>query len=231
MARKQGFKSAEIYTRAFEEHATKKFVEALDLEPLDLTDFQRLADLIVKEDVRFLPVIVCAFADDLLKATFKAVLPDGIPGGKGSMLSSYGPLSDLAKRIQLAYAFDILSPDLMVELDRIRSARNAISHSWDINSLNDFITKGRVADIYHMEELLAERKEGEFSDGFKPLAAFRIRLVWIIGRLIYEAAAYDRAKKTRLRPARVLYGKPSPKWLGAVTKLILQATKEIAKQS
>jgi hypothetical protein len=229
---KAGLQIYRNYTQSFEEHDIKKFVEALDLEPLDLTDFQRLADLIAKEDVRFLPVIVCAFADDLLKATFKAVLPDGIPGGKGSMLSSYGPLSDLATRIQLAYAFDILSPDLMEELDRIRSARNAISHSWNIDSLNDFFTKGRVADMYRMEELLSKGKGAdEFSDGFKPLAAFRIRLVWIVGRLVYEAAAYDRAKKARLRPARVLYGKPSPKWLGAVTKLILQATREIAKQS
>jgi hypothetical protein len=225
---KAGLQIYRNYTRSFEEHAVKKFVEALDLEPLDLTDFQRLADLIAKEDVRFLPVIVCAFADGLLKATFKAALPDGIPGGKGSMLRSY----DLATRIKLAYAFDILSPDLMVELDRIRSARNDISHSWNIDSLNDFFTKGRVADIYRMEEMLSEGKlADEFSDGFKPLAAFRVRLVWIVGRLVYEAAAYDRAKKARLRPVRALYGKPSPKWLGAVMKLILQATREIAKQS
>jgi hypothetical protein len=52
-----------------------------------------------------------------------------------------------------------------------------------------------------------------------------------VGRLVYEAAAYDRAKKARLRPVRALYGKPSSKWLGAVMKLILQATREIAKQS
>jgi hypothetical protein len=228
---KAGLQIYRNYTRSFEEHAIKMFVEALDLEPLDLTDFQRLADLIAKEDVRFLPVIVCAFADDLLKATFKSILPDGIPGGKGSMLGGYGPLSDLAKRIQFAYAFDVLSPDLMEELDRIRSARNSISHSWNIDSLSDFFTKGRVADMYRMEELLTEGKTAEeFSDGFEPVAAFRIRLVWIVGRLVYEAAAYNRAKRARLCPARVLYGKLHPKWLGAVTKLILQATRKIAKQ-
>jgi hypothetical protein len=97
--------------------------------------------------VRFLPVIACAFADDVLKATFKEVLPDRIPGRKASMFSGYGALSDLAKRIQLAHAFDVLSPDLMEELDRLRSARNAISHSWNIDSLKDFFTKGRLADI------------------------------------------------------------------------------------
>ncbi len=109
--------------------------------------------------MRFLPVIVCAFANDVLKATFKEVLPDRIPGGKGSMLGAYGALSDLAKRIQLAYAFDIFSPDLMEELDRLRYARNAISHSWNIESLKGFFTKGRLADMHRMEEVLAERKD------------------------------------------------------------------------
>ena len=229
---KAGLQVYRNYTHFFEEHALKQFVEALNLEPLDLTDFRRLVGLIVKEDVRFLPVIVCAFSDDLLKETFKAVLPDRIPGGKGSMFGGHGSLSDFAKRIQLAYAFDILSADLMEELDRLRSARNAISHSWDINSLNDFFTKGRLADMRRIEELLSEQKEftGEFPSGFKPLNAFRIRLVWIAGRLVYEAAAYNRAKSARVRPTQALYGKPTPKWLAEVAKVSLEATREIAKQ-
>jgi hypothetical protein len=229
---KMGLQLYRNYTRAFEEHAIKRFVETIDLETLDLTDFQRLAGLIVKEEARFLPVIVCAFADDLLKATFKAVLPDGIPGGKGEMFGAYGPLSDFGKRIQLAYAFDILSPDLMEELDRLRSTRNAISHNWNIDSLDEFFSKGRLADMHRMEELLPQTEglEEEFSEGFKPLAAFRIRLVWIVGRLVYEAAAYNRAKTTRVRPARILYGKPAPKWLGEVSKACLAATREIVKQ-
>lgn len=132
----------------------------------------------------------------------------------------------------LAYAFDVLSADLMKELDRLRCARNAISHSWNIDSLSDFFTKGRLADMHRIEELLSERQESakEFSSGFKPLAAFRIRLVWIVGRLVYEAAAYGRAKKARLDPVRALYGKPPPKWLTEISKIGHEATREIAKQ-
>jgi hypothetical protein len=64
---------------------------------------------------------------------------------------------------------------MMEELDRLRSARNAISHSWNIDSLKDFFTKGRLADMHRMEEVLAERKDltEELSPGFEPLAAFR----------------------------------------------------------
>ncbi len=229
---KAGLQIYRNYTRSFEEHAIKKFVEVIDQEPLDLSDFRSLSGLIVKEELRFLPVIVCAFADDLLKATFKAVLPDGIPGGKGHMFGGYGPLSGLSNRIKLAYAFDVFSPDLMVELDRLHDARNTISHSWDIDSLKDFFVQGRFTEMVRMEELLSEDDDlaEEFSGKLKPMAAFRIRLIWIVGRLVYEAAAYNRVKKARLRPAHVLYGESAPKWLGEISKFSLEATREIAKQ-
>lgn len=228
---KAGLQIYRNYTRSFEEHAIKRFVESIDIEPLDLTNFENLVALVVNEDARFLPVIVCAFADDVLKATFKTSLPDGIPGGKGSLFGAYGPLSDFAKRIKMAYAFDILSCDLMEELDRLRTARNSISHSWDINNLNDFFTKGRLGDMHRMEELISEQTDlaEEFSGGFKPLAAFRIRLIWIVGRLVYEAAAYNRAKAVRLRPAQALYGKPTPKWLTRVSNISLKATRLIVQ--
>jgi hypothetical protein len=191
---KSGLQIYRNYTRAFEEQAIKRFVEALDLEPLNLTDFKDLVALILSEEVRFLPVIVCAFADDVLKATFKDVLPDRIPGGKGSMLGAYGVLSDLSKRIQLAYAFDILSRDLMEELDRLRTARNAISHSWNIDSLKDFFTKGRLADMHRMEEVLAERKD---PDG----GAFaRIRAVGGVPTTINLDCRKARLRSCRLQP-------------------------------
>lgn len=146
------------------------------------------------------------------------------------MFGGYGPLSDLAKRIKLAYAFGVLSADLMKELDLLRRARNGISHSWNIDSLNDFFTKGSLADMHRIEEVLSERQEltKKFSDDFKPLVAFRIRLIWIVGRLVYEAAAYNRAKEARLDPVRALYGKPTPKWLVEVSKIAHEATLEIA---
>src|SRR4051794_17545986 len=81
---KAGLQIYRNYTRSFEAHAIKKFVEAIDQESIDLADLRRLMSLITYEEARFLPVIVFAFVDDLLKETFKAVLPDGIPGGKAS---------------------------------------------------------------------------------------------------------------------------------------------------
>jgi hypothetical protein len=49
---KSGLQVYRNYTRAFEEHAIKRFVEALNLEPLNLTDFRRLVALILSEEVR-----------------------------------------------------------------------------------------------------------------------------------------------------------------------------------
>jgi len=85
--------------------------------------------------------------------------------------------------------------------------------------------------MFRVEELLPEHDEiaSEFSGGFEPLAAFRIRLVWILGRLVYEAAAYNRAKQARLIPSHALYGKPTAKWLIEVSAISLRATRTIAK--
>ena len=175
---KAGLQIYRNYTKAFEEDAIKRFVETIDCENLDISDFQNIANLIANEEARFLPVIVCAFADDILKETFKSVLPDGIPEGKASMLSGFGPLATLSKRIQLAYAFDIFSTDLMQEINRLRETRNNIAHSWNLNEFGDYFAKGRLADMYRMEELLPEHAElaSEFAGGFGPLAGFRC--VW-----------------------------------------------------
>src|SRR4051812_21559921 len=105
---KAGLQIYRNYTRSFEVHAIKKFKADIDGEELDLEELKRLIKLIATEDVRFLPVIVCAFADDILKTVFTAILPPGIPGGRSAIMSGYGPLSDFSKRIQLAYAFKVL---------------------------------------------------------------------------------------------------------------------------
>jgi hypothetical protein len=226
---KAGLQIYRNYTRSFEKHAIEKFIEVLDREPLELHEFDGFVARIVTEDGRYLPVIVSAFADDLLKKAFDAVLPDGIPGGKKSMLGGYGPLSDFAKRIQLGYAFDVLSKDLLADLDKVRSVRNQIAHSWQVTDLSQFFEGGRLADIHPVEELLGEREDlKELKRAFDSLTAFRIRMVWIMGRLVYEVAAFHRAKEARLDPHKALYGKPSPKWLVEIGRITLEATRRIA---
>lgn len=227
-AQKAGLQIYRNYTHSFEAHAIKRLIEVLNRESLDLHDFENMANRIVSEDGRYLPVIICAYADDLLKGVFKSSLPDGIPGGKASMISGYGALADLAKRIQLAYAFDVLSRDLMSELDKVRSVRNKLAHSWDVDDLSQFFGAGKLADIHPVEELLAERRELAGIIGpFEPLTAFRIRMVWIVGRLVYEAAAYHRAKSAKVDPHKALYGKSAPMWLREVSRIALDATLKI----
>ncbi|MEP9397746.1 hypothetical protein [Mesorhizobium sp. KR2-14] len=226
---KAGLQIYRNYTRSFEQHAIKRFVEVLNKEAIDLSQYEKLTSRIASEEGRYLPVIICAFADDLLKKAFKAALPDGIPGGKASMMSGYGPISDFAKRIQLAYAFDVLSGDLMSELDKVRVVRNRISHSWDVFDLTQFFEGGSLSSIHPIEELLAEREVlCDLQEPFDPLVVFRIRMVWIVGRLVYEVAAYHRAKTAKLEPHKALYGKPVPEWLGSITRIAFNTTRTIA---
>ena len=230
---KAGLQLYRNYTRSFEDHALKRFVQTLDDEQFDIEPLQRLVGLVTREDLRFIPVIACAFADDTLRDVFKATLSDKVPGGKSSLLAGYGPLADLSKRIQLAHAFDVMSPDLMLEVDHLRVVRNAISHSWDISSLEDFYDGGRVGQMFRVEDLVLERAGlgEEFSATFDARMRFRVRVVWLLCRLAYEAKTYQRAKAARLTPQRALYGTPSTKWLGLVANVAMQATRAIAEAS
>ena len=226
---KAGLQLYRNYQRAFSEHAGKRFVEELDAEQFDTADLTIVLQRVVEEDVKYLPVIVCAFADDALKAAFQTSLPKGIPGGRASMLGGLGALSSLSKRVQLAYAFNIMSPDLMLEIDRLRSVRNTIAHSWDHAALADYYSKGRVAEMLKFEVDIPSHEK--FSDiagtEFGPEAAFRVRIAWILGRLAYESAAYPRAKAKTLNPQHVLYGSPTPKWLEKVSAACAKATRAI----
>jgi hypothetical protein len=226
---KAGLQLYRNYQRAFSEHAARRLVEELDAEPFDTTDLATVLQRVADEDIKYLPVIVCAFADDALKTAFQNSLPKGIPGGRASMLNGMGALSSLSKRVQLAYAFDVMSPDLMLEIDRLRSVRNTISHSWDHAALGEYYSKGRVAEMLKFEvEIPQHEKFGDIAGTeFGPEIAFRIRLSWILGRLAYEAVAYHRAKAKTLNPQKVLYGNPIPKWLGKVAAECAKATRAI----
>lgn len=228
---KAGLQLYRNYTRSFENHAIGRFREALEREQLDLGRLERLISLLVSEDLRFLPIILCAFADDLLKEAFKAAIPDGVPGGKADMFSGYGPLSDLSKRIKMAFAFDVLSADLMTGLDRVRAARNEIAHSWDSATLGEFYAGGRVADLFPIEVHLAERaaKDPELGAMLNAGSAFRVRVIWLAGRLAYEAAFYGLAKKAHLSPSRTLYEEGGTQWLTKVSGICMDGTKAVIR--
>lgn len=230
---KSGLQIYRNYTKAFEGEAIKRFRLALAERSGDYAALVRLTSLLVIEDIRLLPIIVCGYADDILKSLFKSAIPDDVPGGKADMLSGYGPLSDLSKRIRLAHAFGVLSADLMEALDRVRSVRNRISHDWDLSKIQDFHLTGRIAELPAVEAMLAERAEAfpELAAEFDPESAFRIRLVWLMGRLSYEASLYHAAKLGGLDPFQALYANGGTAWLSQVSQTCMAATRTIISRT
>jgi hypothetical protein len=230
---KAGLQIYRNYTRSFEDHAIKRFRESIESEELNLDNLLKVATLLTREDIRFTPVIACGYADELLEAAFKAMLPEGVPGGRAALFSGYGPLSDLSKRIRLAYAFDVLSPDLMRDLDRVRAVRNRISHDWDMKPAFDLLQNSGLAELYPIEGDLGSRAQDfpELEKQVSTDAAFRIRLIWLLGRLTYEAAAYHRAKQARLSPHRALYESGGTAWLRKVAGVCMDATRSAVSDS
>ena len=121
---KNGLQVFRNYKRSFNDHAEKSFTEEIDGESFDVEHLERVLALIADEDARFLPVIACAYADNLLEAMFKAEMPDDVPGGKSALFGPYGPLSSLFNRLQLAFVFNMLSPDVVRDLIRTRRRGN-----------------------------------------------------------------------------------------------------------
>lgn len=229
---KSGLQIYRNYTAAFEGEAIKRFRAALADKPGDYAVLEKLLHLLATEDIRFLPVIACGYADDTLKTLFKAVIPDDVPGGKSDMLTGYGPLSDLSKRIKLAHAFGVLSSDLMAALDRVRSTRNRISHDWDLTKIEDFHMTGPISDLPAIESMLAERVE-DFPDLAAELdsqSAFRVRLIWLMGRVTYEASLYHAAKLGGLDPFRALYADGGTAWLAQVSRTCMEATRDVIRR-
>jgi hypothetical protein len=223
---KAGLQIYRNYTRAFEDEGIKRFRQALASAPGEYANFEKLAHLLATEDIRFLPVIACGYADEVLKQVFLDLIAPDVPGGRSEMLSGYGPLSDLSKRIRLAHAFDVLSGDLMEAIDRVRSARNRISHDWDLTKIEEFYLSGRVSELTAVELMLAERAKDfpELDVAFDPASAFRIRLIWLMGRLSYEASLYHPAKLGGLKPYQALYANGGTAWLTQVSKICMAET-------
>lgn len=228
---KHGLQLYRNYSRAFENHAEKRFAEQIDGESVDLSELERIARIIVQEDPRFLPMIVCAYADDELRDMFKIAVPDGVPGGKSDILGRMGPFSDLAKRIQLSYIFKMISRDLCTDLDKLRIARNKLAHTWDITSLREFFEEPRIATINGPTEVLHERRDwfpNPLTD-LSGLQRFRINLLWLTARMAYEARFWAKARRHRLQPYHALYGKNCPRLLGRVSHVAIVATRQVVE--
>ena len=60
---KAGLQIYRNYTRSFEDSAIAHFRDSLAREELNVGALERLVGLLVAEDVRFIPVIVCSFGD------------------------------------------------------------------------------------------------------------------------------------------------------------------------
>jgi hypothetical protein len=95
--------------RAYETERQEQFAAEVDAIPFDVSDLRRAMSQ--REDIRFIPVIACAFADTELERMFKQFLPDNIPGvcgdngpasGSGKRKSS-APISERTSTFRLSY--------------------------------------------------------------------------------------------------------------------------------
>jgi hypothetical protein len=229
---KDGLQVFRNYQRAFEDSAEKEFSKKIDATKIDATRLNDVLRLIAKEDLRVLPVIVCAYCDDQLKEMFeKQIINDSLIS-KTSLFGPYGPLSNLFNRIQLTHAFELVSGEVMRDLDKVRSARNKLSHTWNTDSLKQFYTTGEITKIFPIENILQNRSD--WFAGIKleelsksPDKVFRVRLIWLVMRITYETMFFYEAKKKNLNPVRTLYGKNAPKFLGNISANAIEITLEI----
>lgn len=226
---KDGLQLYRNYSLSFKNAREQEFAAIVDAQSPDLARLDEVLGLIYKENVKFVPVIACAFADEELAAMFKAILPDGVPGGKKAMVGRFGPISSLFNRIQFAFAFDLISQDLLVVLDKLREQRNKISHTWNARLVDDFFKDTEQLNLAGLDRAISGsgRKDLIYNPQTHPEVALRIRAVWLLTRLFYEAHFFSRAKKFNLEPNSALYGNNHPKYLGKVSGYALKYTRLI----
>lgn len=228
---KEGLQLYRNYSDAFEKHAIKLFVAEVNGRSIDLSPLDGILSHLCREDVRFLPVLASAFADEQLEKMFRDEIPDGVPGGKSALLGSLGPLSRFSHRIQVAFAFGWCNRDLLLELNKLRKLRNDISHSWDIAKIQPKV-----------EEFISRRMhkiEADLVGGMESLPAewaalhahglFRLRLIWLMGRTFYECCLYVSALSARITPNLALYGSAKPDLLGTISAKCRDATNSIGR--
>ncbi|BAQ79395.1 hypothetical protein [Pseudomonas sp. St29] len=226
-AEKDGLQVYRNYSRAFEQDREKRFSASLDTDAQVIADLETVLALIAREEPRSLPVIACAFADDQLKAMFRREVPDGVPGGRSELLSGFGPLARLSQRVQMAYAFGWISKDILIEVDHLRKVRNDISHKWDLKVLESKLSVLVAQTQSPIEEHLGDgvRLPEDFHTSLQPMQKLRVRLIWLLGRLMYESHLWVPALKANLTPGNVLYGPNQPAMLSQVAAVCLAITR------
>lgn len=207
---------AEIALRKYQAERQAQFASGVDAIPLDVSGLRKAMSLLVREDIRFIPVIACAYADEEMKGMFKQFLPNDIPGGKNSMLGRFGPISSLFTRIQFAFAFEMMHSDVLLALDKLRGHRNDIAHTWDQDSLADFMATP-LPYMDEMEEAVLHIDIKDGGDGqLSKDASLRLRTVWLLARIFYESRFYMLAKMAQLKPQRALYLEGHPQALNKI---------------
>jgi len=226
---KNGMQFYRNFSTAIESKRVEKLVERFNEEQPLLDNFTKFAALIAQEQPLSLSVIACAYADDLLKEMFKREIPATVPGGRNELLNGFGPLSRLSQRVQVAYAFGWMNPDILVELDLLRRIRNDISHKWDLDQLQSKLRELAERKQHPIEEHLGDGTH--FPEGFHTnlsvLAKFRVRVLWLIGRVFYESHYFVPAVKLRLDPQSVLYSSKPPALLGSMAKVCIAQTRAV----
>jgi hypothetical protein len=226
---KWGLQIYRNYSTKFGEYRAKLFIEQASSFGEDVELFRQVTTLVTSEKPAVIAVVASSYADDRLKEMFKRDIPEGIPGGRSALLSGFGPLARLSQRIQMAYAFGWLSKDLLVELDHLRKIRNDVSHKWDMTLLERLMNELIEEKQSPIEEQLGggHRLPEDFHKSLPPADRFRIRVVWILARLTYEARMWVPAMQAGVKPHEALYGATAPAMLQAISAISLAATREI----
>jgi hypothetical protein len=223
------------YSKAFDKKAAERFVAECNDIAYDTDSLDGILKLLIVEDIRFLPVVSCSFADEQFKDMFKREIPSEVPGGRSSMLSGFGSLSRFSQRLQIAFSFNWMASDVISELNKLRKIRNDTSHTWDINSIRCKLDALIADRMMRVEEFLGdgERLPKAFWKSLSSESIFRVRLIWLLARCFYESHLYPVAVKHRLDPRAALYGEARTDLLVSIAAKCESATKEViaAEQS
>ena len=123
-------------------------------EDQELIDVHRkLYESLFKESGRGAILIATAIVEEQLLKLIEVVLPPDITKEIKKRLLKYpGPVSSLAAKIHIAYAFRLIDKNLCDSLNALRDVRNEAAHSalsFELIQLNE-----RLKKIYNLSEIL-----------------------------------------------------------------------------